>query len=374
MTLISTLVIDKYPILIGDILISGIENLGDKVSIPTIGNVHEVFPEGSGFTITGLRQKINLISDDCVIAWAGDMLPAMLVIKELREIAAKELISFDRLSEYFNNIREDIQNLGHFQITGWVKEPKGLRSFGFPYCNRYNSSESSHIITYGTGSEMLYESLINFTFSSNLINGSPNVLESAVVKTLARSSVFLQHEMMTNNSLLNFFGGGYEIATLVNGKFQKVGDITYVFWQVQKIGDTIQVLFPIAVFKYEYLNDILLIRSAHFKEDPNNKSQLSVDDSLYLVQPLYRPITKEEIKALIVPSMNSRFTCHCIFTGAVLELPTIPCWYINVQYAFNRNPNSIIFDDEESHLLAKINQQFVQDILASINRGIPESR
>jgi len=71
MTMTAAFCVESYPVLVGDILLSGLEVLGKEVHIPTIGNIDSVFPEGSGFSIVGLCQKLCIVNDRIAIGWAG---------------------------------------------------------------------------------------------------------------------------------------------------------------------------------------------------------------------------------------------------------------------------------------------------------------
>jgi hypothetical protein len=82
MTAVAGLEINNYPLLVGDLLLSG-PNESTGFSVPTVDDLSTVFPAGSGFTPSGLSQKITLISEDVMIAWAGNKLAASYVIKEL---------------------------------------------------------------------------------------------------------------------------------------------------------------------------------------------------------------------------------------------------------------------------------------------------
>lgn len=53
MSLIAAFKASSVPILFGDLLISGPEIVGKPFSIPGVGSIHQIFPEGSGFTPVG---------------------------------------------------------------------------------------------------------------------------------------------------------------------------------------------------------------------------------------------------------------------------------------------------------------------------------
>jgi hypothetical protein len=107
MTLCISYSLSGQPFVIGDLLISGDEKNHD-VSIPSIGNIVEVFPKGSGYSIIGLCQKVIVISSRLVIAWAGSLIAAEFVIKELRQLAGTRL-DFEILSNFFRYYRKSLK-------------------------------------------------------------------------------------------------------------------------------------------------------------------------------------------------------------------------------------------------------------------------
>ena len=112
MTLILSVAPGSCPILFGDLLISGNENTEKVVSIPGVGKATNVFPEGSGFTIANLTQKVNIINDRFAIAWAGSHIAARAVIKDLEELSKSPNFSSETISRYFENIDEEIEKHG----------------------------------------------------------------------------------------------------------------------------------------------------------------------------------------------------------------------------------------------------------------------
>jgi hypothetical protein len=73
MTLIAAVGLDTFPVVFGDLLISGPERPGPGPNIPLVGEATNVFPAGSDASMLGLNQKVVLLGDHCVIAWAGNV-------------------------------------------------------------------------------------------------------------------------------------------------------------------------------------------------------------------------------------------------------------------------------------------------------------
>ena len=93
MTLIAAVGLDTFPVVFGDLLISGPEQPGAVPNIPLVGEVTNVFPTRSEGSLLGLDQKVVLLADNCVIAWAGNIEYARTIIAELRAIASNAPLS-----------------------------------------------------------------------------------------------------------------------------------------------------------------------------------------------------------------------------------------------------------------------------------------
>ncbi len=72
MTVIFSFKYQNLPFLAGDLLLSGMSS-STELNVPTIGEVEQIFPDGSRFVPLRLGQKVNLISDNLAVAWAGDL-------------------------------------------------------------------------------------------------------------------------------------------------------------------------------------------------------------------------------------------------------------------------------------------------------------
>ncbi len=113
MTIVSAFNVGKNPVVVGDLLLSGPERSEQSMGIPVVGDITQVFPVGSGWSIVGLRQKVNLVAPNCVIAWADSQLGASIVIKELRNMASCRPLCFDDLAKYFTTLDPDVVKLYH---------------------------------------------------------------------------------------------------------------------------------------------------------------------------------------------------------------------------------------------------------------------
>jgi hypothetical protein len=77
----------------------------------------------------------------------------------------------------------------------------------------------------------------------------------------------------------------------IGGKYDKIGDITYMFWRAGIEGDAVRVAFaPYRAFSYAYENDMLVIRSVSF--DDSKETPVVTDQKLFFAEPVYRTLTQ----------------------------------------------------------------------------------
>lgn len=321
MTVILGFAIDDYPVLVGDLLISSMED-GKSLNIPTIGNRENLFPKGSGYVPTGLRQKINIIGENLAVGWSGSLLAARETIKELKK-------RNDKRKQTYRDIKDFLENLGP-----WVGGHDvsfivlGIDS-GSPFFLCRNVAKLVHpylgsIWASGSGGDVL-SSLSQFN-TPNIISDTPNPLQKVITIALALSGCLMQHELKTGVPIFHYFGGGYEIASVVAGKIKKVNDVTFVFWDAQNTNKGINLSFPTKIMKFDYYRNDLIIRTVDFDFDKLTKNSAHVEDSgvnnigrgksinesIYLISPVYRELIARSDPKLI-PKFNSSFFCHQAF-------------------------------------------------------------
>jgi len=113
MTLIAAFSCEGVPIILGDVVVSGPERTGATVGVPTVDELTNVFPAGSSYSITGTCQKVAVLSDDLVVAWAGNVIAAKTLIEELRARLRAGRMTLDSLNAFLKNEA--------YEITGNLK-------------------------------------------------------------------------------------------------------------------------------------------------------------------------------------------------------------------------------------------------------------
>ena len=355
MTVVARLSVNQYPLLIGDLLLSGEEEEGAPViHVPTVGPHTGVFPSGAGFSISDLRQKITVVGDNLAVAWAGNRLAAQSIIKEIIEINSTSSFTFNELAKYLENL-PPVEINRQVSFVGWVKEGGRVRGFGFR-SSEYESDKFGKVGLCGTGAEDVKEYLEDFP---EITQGEKdNPLWKAYSTGLLLSGFLLRVEMATHSSLLQYYGGGYELLSLQGGKFQKLDDITFIFWEAHVNGKRVTFTLQPRMFKYSYQGDALVISTATLDDLNGGRVGVAVRRTINVVSPIYREISTEEARTYVIPDMNSKIICNYF----LLSLPNnVRQVFARVHLTHGRNP-LLRFTEREGIFEAIFDQEQMSEI------------
>jgi len=354
---------ESYPILMGDVLLSGLEFPGKQIHIPTIGNINCVFPEGSGFTIVGLCQKLCILNDRLAVGWSGTRVAAQAVIKHLKKASAVRNFTLDDVINFWE-YEVDQWGKENVSIIGLIKNGDLINAFGFNY-QKFQSERFGHVILSGSGSHAMADAIARLGPSPEYPS-TINTFERAVATALSISTEMLGQELISPQGLLNYFGGGIELISLVKGRFSKIADITYLFWYVNE-GDRHNISFslPETALKFTYHEDIMLVRKAEFKAE-KEVLQLKCDDNrVYIISSILQPFDTNNIKNIPIPSFNSKWTCHYVVirkSDGTFKLRFIIDYVGNQEYKFHFI--------EENNLVTKLHAK--EDFLHRLHAVVVE--
>jgi hypothetical protein len=362
MTVIASFNINNFPILLGDLLISGNEDLESSLNIPTIGKITEIFPKGSDFVPTGLKQKTAILNENLALAWAGKRMSAQIIIRNLF-IEAQKKTNWKRndLSSFFSDYKEHLNDVG---IVGFSNDGKEIFSFGCgAHQIKYDSKKYGLVRLGGNGETHLKSYLDNCNIQQ--VSKTTNSLEEAVGNALAITTHMTGFEKTTGSNLLYYYGGGFEILSLVQNKFKKFGDITYLIWLARQTNDVSwELSLPVTCIKYSYDNDILLIKKADIEAQPNG-NLTTINKAIYGIYPIYRNVKDKEIdiKKANLSSFNSLFICSFVFFNYINGPSML---YSRVDY--NRVGTHLIrFKEEAGEILElKIHDNLIKSIVEHV--------
>jgi len=376
MTLVVALMINNLPAILGDVLISGYE-LEQPLSIPTIGDIYKIFPEGTGWSITDLQQKVNIIDNNLIIGWAGSPLAARVIVSELKNRHSSQSFTKESLERFFIEINNDINRwIGKQEVgfIGYIKDSEGFHSFSHSFngvlIHELNIPRYGNIKICGSGTydmEQLLKQVSRRYSNSNLTN-----FDNVVIELLTLCGWFFADEMSTSRSLLQYYGGAYEVATYIEEEksFQKIDDITYLTWIVQDINIKPKISLISKIFKVSYVDNILLVYTIDFNflQEPtvgryDSEEYIKIlptTINLYHILPLntnskdkmFEMPKKQELPDLI----NSEFNCNYLFLVTIEpEQPSGAEVICQPLRSSNKKSNYIkfIFEDEQLFLIVK---------------------
>jgi hypothetical protein len=259
--------------------------------------------------ISGLVQKIAVLDERLAVGWTGTKVFAKVVIDEI--ISAMNSPDFDISG--LMEVLEKSEYGDKVSLTGFMKSGDKVVRFGWGTetvaTELYGEMELG-----GSGRKDFYDAAISL--HPEEITGEANQLERAVAQTLSLTSSIMGKEMVTAGTLRNFYGGGFELASSIGGKIEKIGDITYTFFHCVDSKKKKLKLIPV-VIKFGYINDVLIIRRSEFKIPPDSTGNIrTTQNDFYVLRPVYRRLTEEEIehiKTQLRLPLESRFMCSYIF-------------------------------------------------------------
>ncbi len=315
MTIVARLAIRDYPTLIGDLLLSGPELPGFAPALPTVKDVAARFPPGSNPVPRATGQKIAMVTDQLVVGWSGQLGTARDVICELRRKSAITPFIMASLDQHFDSLSPAVwKDIG---LLGFIRDPNGIARF-LRHAEEMKTTLFGNVGLLGSGAADIEQFLTGLKQLPNAIEREMNALEQSLGFALHLTGTFLSLEQMTAESISKYYGAGYEIASLMGERFEKMGDVTYIFWKaIAHDGQPWLDKQPMRLFRYAYIGDMLVIRAFSFE---CSGQSLRAHDDLHLVTPVYRDATPTEQSwvdtpaTAPAPALDARWLCNYILT------------------------------------------------------------
>jgi hypothetical protein len=302
MTAIIGFQLEGQPVIFGDLLISGpVTNV--RLNLPTVGEVSQVFGREAVFAPVSLTQKIAIIHDDFAVAWSGTVYLARTVIRELTERFSARAPTETELRQYLDKLPDEIAENVSLLVMVAVS-PSRMYHAGF---GAYEESNSTFGVfrTAGSGSHAVGGFLQ--TVQSFIENEGRQMtpFAKAMGCALTMSGQLLAREIFANDNLWEYFGGGYEVLTRVDGRWKKLEDVLTVFWLARQTttGDVELVTNPVKVMRQTYVDDLLVIRALTLEGT-------RAEDRLYIVDPAKRPAYEWERQRVQWPEFRAKWICH----------------------------------------------------------------
>lgn len=313
MTAIAYFWAENRPMFVGDLLVSAPEVEGAAaLEIPTRRRGDIPFPPGSGYVPVELRQKIVVVAPYLVVGWSGSYVHARHLIADLTNFVSITQRGFSEiqrfLTSYDSSVLSELSLLGAIN-HGTQFQDFGLNSQSVPVEAAWGNER--HI---GTGGEILYEAITQFRDRGYRIDQPPDS-ETDRMRLFSVCAGLISNlfraEISTNVSLLNYFGGGFELCGFSGpGIFEKLSGVTFFIWDLLCTFDnpstySLQIR-PVRAIRYVYNGNVLHIRSAQLSH--HGTGVLRIDsDRMFLVKPLLSQPVYETSDHI---SLTSPVVCH----------------------------------------------------------------
>jgi hypothetical protein len=280
-----------------------------------VKDVSAHFPQGSDPVPRAMCQKIALVTDQLVVGWSGRLGTARDLISELKHKSASAPFTMASLDQHFDAVSPAVwKDIG---LLGFIRDSNGVAQF------QRNAKEVKTMLfgtvgLLGSGRPDIERFLTGVHQLPDAMERRMNELEQALGFALHLTGTFLDLEQVTAESISKYYGAGYEIASLMGDKFEKMGDVTYIFWTaLAHDGQPRLNKQPMRLFRYAYIGDMLVIRAFSFE---GSGASLRARDDLHYVTPVYRDATPME-KAWVdapatapAPPLNVSWLCSYVLT------------------------------------------------------------
>lgn len=311
MTAVCVFVYHHIPMMIGDLAVSSGEPESGPAQVPTRKKDQNPFPVGSGYVIKDLAQKVVRLAPYFVMGWAGSEIHARAL--------ARQLIPF------LNDRRRDINEIRSFLLSYDQNDLKDTQVLGM-YCLGEkidfvggNSADFQEVDTrypggyIGVGGQFLYADINSLKSRGNQVpdsRGSMPAENNHLAKCCGLVAGLVRKEVTESFGFRHYYGGGYELSSFnSDGKFEKLDDVTFAFWDIiidSQTGTEFNYsVIPVHMSRYLYIEDILNIKSLHFSEI--SKDRLKIEETqLFRIHPLLSDSRRELPKDFFI---NSKVIC-----------------------------------------------------------------
>lgn len=250
---------NNIPTLLGDLLISGTEDQ-DTLKLPGHREgITDIFPKGSGFVPIKIKRKVFIINDHIAVGISGTLVHMRAFIKDLKEkFHTMSSNSFSEIHEFINiysnneHGRNVLQNIHALILLNtsektyfFVAGEKAKKNCSEKFSNLFGES-----IAIGSGQKTVLDE-IERVGNYQIIGLKGDPIYQALVKNLTVLSQIHQIDSLSGKSLIEYWGGGYEMIYLNrNRKFQYLNEYTMTYWTID-LDEEESTIEPFSILRYE---------------------------------------------------------------------------------------------------------------------------
>ena len=319
MTLIARANFNGVSFYLGDLLLSRKGKSGDAIDIPAANDINKLLPESSMRHVSGMVQKLNILSDRLIVAWAGSRSQAHTMIRELSELDRSATTLFRADIEKLimgvpENDRDELSLIGSVCLPNYKQEGDlYIEHFSYRTTKCTRPGEVIHVA--GSGADDLINLMPRIVNGrpppSNIDEGLYEWVKQTAIGTLGQ---FVGQEMLLGHNLPNWWGGAFETAVIEDQAFKKIKDTLFTFWRLlpDESGEFLHLGLIPKFLKYDYFEDVLIVQKLDSEITSDEKLKIvSHDCRLYL--PIHRTLKGEyDFSQITFPTLEP--TTLCCFT------------------------------------------------------------
>lgn len=219
------------------------------------------------------------------MAWAGSEILARSVINQFKEECERRPFGQADVKPFFDATEPAVRDGGDVSFIVLTVEDGRLFEFWWRTWS-FDSARFGTVRLMGSGVQDLH-SLLSMCDTPAKSSRPVNPLEGAIAMGMSMCGTLLQYELTTLKTLSNYYGGGYEIASVFERKFRKLDEVTFLLWD-PCIGHkrTSFLRPPCKIIKHCYRGDHLHIRSADVLASSRSYGQLT-NERQTVVRPIF---------------------------------------------------------------------------------------
>jgi hypothetical protein len=304
MTIIMGYTVGIVPIVMGDILVTRAGASDSMFNKLAFGQMNEE----AAAHVSMLRQKVNIINDDMILVWAGNLLQASAAFRHIAEAIERRPAAAEDIGAVIGAIPEGQRN--DLSLIGLIQKSSGFTSFFWHNALQIPVEVCGNAVIAGTGIDYVARLVAELEHKRRC---NPQDDESDELKAvlfamlIAAEAAGLEH--FSGANLVDRWGGAIEVASFERRRAKKLSDTLYAFWDFQTEAGGRLELIPKFV-KVQYHKDLLVIFL--LRGQGSSREELRFEVYVWGVPPLISPYQIGSVVHVPHPSFRYDYLCSQI--------------------------------------------------------------
>jgi hypothetical protein len=364
MTVIMGLTLGNAAAVLGDALITAKGKVATKFEMPTVEDANPHLRK-FGVHVPALRQKVNILRKDVIVAWAGVFEAAHEFLLELSE-SLDAGCSPEYVVELLKSWPEEQKKL--FTIIALIRGPQTTRLVWDGKILQLSSEIFRSATVSGSGAFAVQELISRFEQSDARASEELADPLKLILYSMALGAQATGLELLTQWNLENRWGGAIETAIFNKGEATKVGEILYAFFEAET--NTMELKLYPTFIKQEYQGDLLVTHTLSDHEAPRTIA----------IPPTLSDYKKGERIEVKTPRLTYDWLCTCVLIregGYPIDIfATVELFHLDRPVNFTWK-QSLLPDPKEggrhfpsysSSVQASVKRTYMDDIAGQVTR------